>query len=394
MQMWSTNKHHKLKVTMDVSTYCNAGCPQCTRTDPNGLGKIDWMPLVQWSSDQFKKAIKPEDFEYIGQISFVGSYGDCIMNKDIFEIVKYCIDHKCPVKIETNGSIRDEEWWWNFGVMGGELLQVRFDVDGIDQEMHSKYRRFTSLQKVLNNMLTFSQTKAKAATQTVVFKHNQDYLKEIEELCLQYGSLWHTKVISDRFYNTKTFEFINENGEKEVLEEADRNIFQKPYIVGAFQKVNQREIKSTEKIITQTIKIDKEKKETYKKQVELDTSIKCRWAMPMNSLYVMHDGSVIPCCYVGWFHTRVYNPDPKYDTKSKYKQTIMANSTFKHLIDSYDNISVFKHSIKEILQSEWYSKTLPESLSSDNPMPMCVMNCSNRVRKEHQLREDSQYDYR
>lgn len=388
--MWSTNRNHRLKVTMDVSTYCNAGCPQCSRTDPNGLGKANWLPLVQWSLEQFKQAIKPEDFEYIEQISFVGSWGDCIMNKEIFEIVKYCVDHRCYVKIETNGSIRDEEWWWNFGVMGDKFLQVRFDVDGIDQEMHSKYRKFTSLQKVLNNMYIFSQTRAKAATQTVVFKHNQDYLDEIEQLCLKYGSLWHTKVISDRFYGTKTFEFINENDEKEVLEEADRNIFKKPYIVGALKKIktDTEEIKNSNKVVHE------KNNQKFEKLVELDNTIKCRWAMPMNSLYVMHDGSVIPCCYIGWFHTRVYNPDPAYDSTSKYKQTIVSNPTFAELIESHDDISIFKHSLKDILQSKWYSQSLPKSLSSDNPMPMCVMNCSNRVRKEHQLREDSEYDYR
>jgi MoaA/NifB/PqqE/SkfB family radical SAM enzyme len=390
--MWSTNKNHPLKVTIDVSTYCNAGCPQCTRTDRNGLGKVGWMPLVQWSIDQFKEAIKPEDFEYIGQISFVGSYGDCIMNKDIFQIIEYCIKNGCKVRVETNGSIRDEEWWWNLGVMGGELLQVRFDVDGIDQAMHSKYRRFTSLQKVLDNMYMFSQTKAKTATQTVVFKHNQDYLNEIEQLCLQYGSLWHTKVISDRFFDGKTFEFINEDGEREVLEEADRNVFSKPYIVGALKKVEKPQPET--KVLDKKVDVQPKTTKKYERQIHLDETIKCRWALPMNSLYVMHDGSVIPCCYVGWFHTRVYNPDPEYDSKSKYKQTIMSNPTFKHLIDSQDEISVFKHSIKDILQSKWYSKSLPQSLSSDNPMPMCVVNCSNRVRKEHQLREDSEYDYR
>ena len=31
--------YKNLHVFLDVSTYCNAGCPQCHRTNPEGLGK-------------------------------------------------------------------------------------------------------------------------------------------------------------------------------------------------------------------------------------------------------------------------------------------------------------------------------------------------------------------
>ena len=55
---WDSND---LSVFMDISTYCNAGCPQCHRTDNNGLGKVDWLPLVQWTIDQFKTAFSAEE---------------------------------------------------------------------------------------------------------------------------------------------------------------------------------------------------------------------------------------------------------------------------------------------------------------------------------------------
>ena len=51
MTQWDASS---INLFMDISTYCNAGCPQCHRTDNNGLGKVDWLPLVQWSLKQFK----------------------------------------------------------------------------------------------------------------------------------------------------------------------------------------------------------------------------------------------------------------------------------------------------------------------------------------------------
>jgi len=401
MSYWSTSEKYKLKVTFDITTHCNAGCPQCDRTNPNGLGKADWLRLIQWSIDDFKKAISPEDFKYIELCSFVGSWGDPIMNKDIFEIIEYCISNGANVNVETNGSIRSEEWWWDLGIMGGEKLQVRFDIDGIDQEMHSKYRRFTDIQKVLDNMYTFSQTKAKTASQTVVFKHNQEYLKQIEDLCREHGSKFHTKVISDRFNEWNSvngvFTFTNENGESETLEEADRTVLSNPYVPGSYNKdVIQNAIAVVEEkpsniIVTDSVeKQIKSVKKSFKTQqlTELNDDIQCRWAFPRNSVYVQNNGTLIPCCYIGWSHARVLENHPNH---SFIIEKRMSNPTFNKLMqDSSKELNVFHHSIKDIItKSKWYTKAFPESLSSSSPMEMCVSHCSNRTRKSHQLREDS-----
>ena len=56
-------KSRGLNVFLDISTYCNAGCPQCHRTDPNGLGKASWLPLIQWDLKTFKKAYNLEQYK-------------------------------------------------------------------------------------------------------------------------------------------------------------------------------------------------------------------------------------------------------------------------------------------------------------------------------------------
>ena len=391
MAFWNTSSNYPLNVTFDITTYCNAGCPQCDRTSKTGgLGKRDWIPLVQWTAEQFKKAIQPEDFKYIKTCMFTGSWGDPIMNKDIFEIVQYCVSHGAMVKIETNGSIRSEDWWWDFGVMGGRLLEVRFDVDGIDQEMHQKYRRFTNLQKVLDNMYMISQTAAIVGTQTVVFKHNEEHLDDIEKLCRDWGSQFHTKVISDRFYNRQTtndserarYHFINENGEEEYLEEADRNVLKKPFIAGAFKKnIDPKDVIATDKKI-------KEPVHKEEKVVSLGNEIQCRWAMPRNAIYIQNNGTVIPCCFVGWVHERLILGNPEND--KWFEETHANHPVYQSLMENEDNLNIFKHSLKDILKSsEWYTKVFPESIKGNNPTHTCELHCSNRIRQEHQLREDS-----
>ena len=55
------NLEKRLSAFLDISTYCNAACPQCHRTDRKGLGKIDWLPLIFWDLDKFKRAYSPKD---------------------------------------------------------------------------------------------------------------------------------------------------------------------------------------------------------------------------------------------------------------------------------------------------------------------------------------------
>lgn len=219
--MWF-KKH--FNIFADISTYCNAGCPQCDRTNPNGLGKVDWLPLVNWTLEQFKTAYRPSTLEVTNTIEICGTWGDPIMNKDIYAICKYIMEikghlYKSPkIRINTNGSIRDEKWWWDLGALCGDRLSVIFAVDGKDQEQHQLYRKFTNLNKVLENMKTLSMTKAEVIGQTIVFKHNQDDIQEIKKLCLDNGAKSHFCIFSDRVTD---FKYINPDGSEFVLEYPD-----------------------------------------------------------------------------------------------------------------------------------------------------------------------------
>jgi len=37
-------KNKKINAWLDITTNCNAACPQCHRTDPKTLKKVGWLP--------------------------------------------------------------------------------------------------------------------------------------------------------------------------------------------------------------------------------------------------------------------------------------------------------------------------------------------------------------
>ena len=98
-----------LKPVFEISTQCTARCPQCHRTNPDGLEKVDWLPLVQWSLEDFQNAFPRSVLLSIDGFELCGTWGDPVMNNEIYEIVEYIIRHCFAwIKINTNGSIRDD----------------------------------------------------------------------------------------------------------------------------------------------------------------------------------------------------------------------------------------------------------------------------------------------
>lgn len=350
MKLWV---NENLNVFMDISTYCNAGCPQCHRTNPKGLAKQDWLPLIKWSLEDFVKAFPISEMKNVKRFNFCGTWGDPMMAKDILKIVEYIINNSnSEVIITTNGSLRSDDFWWDIGVLGGKRLQVIFDIDGINQEMHEKYRRFTNLETVLSNLRTFSQTNAAVKTQTVLFKHNQDYKDEIRALAISNGSMSHTFVISDRFDKSTQTLHIDENGKDFILEKADDTILPKGIIAGTHKRT-------------------------------LTTRITCRWGGPRNEIVVNPDGQILPCCYHQNNYFLALNKNIEF-----LNTTFLQTPEYIEYEKNKKKYNIFHTPLSEIIDSKWYSETLPDSMNSDNPIHGCVRNCSNRTKATHQLREE------
>jgi len=352
-----------LKLIIDITTHCNAKCPQCNRTDhsSSGLKKISDLPLVHWTLPEVKLAYAEDQLDNIINIHMSPTWGDPMMNPYIYEITDYLLSAISPsasISICTNGSMRDEEFWWNFGALAHKYrkdkkqLRVCFDIDGITQEMHSKYRRNTNLQKILDNMSAFSDNARSITTsQSIIFKHNQDYIKEIGNLAKKYGSQHHTNVKSDRFLldengSLQPFIFLNENGEEEKLEWADKD-FDNPYLAH------------------------------YKEKIDIDEKVICKWASD-NVLNINFDGQVWPCCYFGCQDYTQYERSKEYFYKNEIVQ--------RYNLMRFDNNIKFTP-LKKIIENSWFNGQLQESIEN-NPIRVCTKHCSTRVRsfKKQQVR--------
>ena len=220
----------QLTIYLDLSTYCNAGCPQCNRTNwyAGGLNKNVWIPNVMWDLDRVKRAYPPGS--NIFKATICGTWGDPMMVKDIDKIIYYFLENDVEISLNTNGSLREPMWWYTLGRNMNEydvFSKITFDVDGINQDMHSRYRRKTDLDKVLENMESYTLGGGIARAHTIVFEHNEDYLKEIRDLVLEKGAREIDFQKSNRKFGHDggmEFRFKDENGQQATLRRSTREI--------------------------------------------------------------------------------------------------------------------------------------------------------------------------
>jgi len=351
--MWyDLYKQKRLSIILEISTYCNAKCPQCSRIDPNGLGVNNkFTPNLNMTLSEFKHYFPPEVLSRLFNIHFSGTFGDPLMNPDILEIIKYIIstDDRCWVSINTNGSLRNEDFWWDLGSIGRRRLKVIFDIDGINQEMHEKYRRGTSLKKILKNMDVLKYTPAKIHTFTVLFKHNQDFKDEIETLCRSHGSTECEMLQSNRFTDSPIFTFINEKGETETLEQVSDKTLLSVDINRNYRRVRDYRFKEDHKKIKDFIR----KKENNIKQIP---EINCVFLMS-KQLHIDVSGIVYPCCY--WEFS-----DPESNTMyNKFRNNLSKND-------------LKKYSFEDILSNEYFNNGIYESFKDKDLISnKCIFMC-------------------
>ena len=222
---------------IDLSTFCNAACPQCHRTDQGNIQeKQPWLPLIQTNLDLFKKRFSVNQLQMYKSLVFCGTWGDPFMAKDIYEITEYVLRYShAYLTINTNGAMRNEDFWFNFGALNnkyGQRINIVFAIDGCTEEQHAKYRRNTSLKTVLSHMDAYMECpKSRSSVFTVVFEHNENDLDKITQIAKDHGAYKHCICPSNRFFkghegnkrgkHPDVFKFYNE-GTIETLHRAKK----------------------------------------------------------------------------------------------------------------------------------------------------------------------------
>jgi MoaA/NifB/PqqE/SkfB family radical SAM enzyme len=168
-------------VDIETTSYCNAKCPFCNRTN------MDFVPK-HLELDVIKKL----PFEKINHILLLGNKGDCIFYPQLFDLIEHIWKFEGNwVTLHTNASAHNPDWWRELARLLKNKGDIVYALDGLE-DTHKLHRIGTNWNKIVNNIKAFNEEGGESVCQFLKFKNNEYQIPDMRELMKKIGtkSLW------------------------------------------------------------------------------------------------------------------------------------------------------------------------------------------------------------
>jgi len=177
-----------INLTIEPTNFCNLRCPICE----TGLDILN-RPKGRMTLDNFKKIIDNVG----GQVNSIMFYfmGETFLNKESYDIIKYAKSKGIFIETCTNGDIIDP-----MKLVESRIDKVEFQLGGLTQETHQKYRVNGDLEKTIENARISIKERNKKGllspeihVNLILMKHNeheiQDFFRLVEEIGADEGHI-------------------------------------------------------------------------------------------------------------------------------------------------------------------------------------------------------------
>ena len=334
--------HEIQQVQIELTTRCNARCPMCMR-NYRGFDYNGGYPETELSLSDIQKILAPEFLNQLRSVKFNGNLGDFGLASEALEIVHWLVDQSVRVYINTNGSMRTPSWWAQLAQPG---VSIGFALDGL-ADTHSLYRQDTNWHTVIKNAQAFIDAGGDAIWRFIPFDHNQHQEQECKQMARELGFARFENIDEGRNRGpvyTRTGQFSHRLGQPFTSLKPGQNEPTQPDV---------RELLASH--VTwfnhQTVKCDKDTQ---------PLNLICQHNR-LRELYIAADGSVYPCCFLGFYPETMHHPG-----NSQLKGLVKENNALE-----YD----LEHCIK------WFD-AVEESWSKDSiaqgRLYSCVNSCGGR----------------
>lgn len=208
------------RVHYDLTDLCNAGCPQCARTDPDGCRPRPWLAKRALSLADFQRLSPPDFVAGLENALFCGNYGEPAVVPDLIPILAYCwrCNPLLKIQVYSNASIRSVAWWRELAAeAAGHSFRVVAAIDGASHETNRRYRIGTDFARIMENMAAYIGGGGMAEWAMLVFRHNEHEVETAERMARERGFVGFRAYPSDRFAGQPAFRYSH-RGAEQVLE--------------------------------------------------------------------------------------------------------------------------------------------------------------------------------
>ena len=195
-----------LTLQIEPTTACNLDCKICMRRNLE-------RPTSFLSFDNFKKILDSGNFRYVG----LHGWGESLLNKQLFEMIRYAESKGVSTNITTNGTLLQENI---DNVLSGGLREIAFGI--YDKELFSKVA--PQIEKLIQEKRKRNFKRPKTYLDVTIYNGNLDQIPELVRLVPKLGI---DAVILHRLFNIQKVDpsakYISEEEEEYLFAELRRS---------------------------------------------------------------------------------------------------------------------------------------------------------------------------
>ena len=187
---------------LELTTVCNAKCPQCARENPSLYNKQ--LDKHELTLNDCKYLIDKVLIKQLDKLLLCGVFGDPAASQHMLDVCEYfrSINPSITIGINTNGSLQNTEWWEKLGkLLNHNEDYCVFSIDGLG-DTNAIYRIGTNYNKIIENATAFIDAGGAAHWDMLVYEHNQHQVDGALNLAKNLGFSWFRTKITKRFNKT------------------------------------------------------------------------------------------------------------------------------------------------------------------------------------------------
>tara|TARA_B100001057_G_scaffold227362_1_gene227734 strand:+ start:3682 stop:4788 length:1107 start_codon:yes stop_codon:yes gene_type:complete len=354
------------RLQLEVTNYCNAGCPQCARVNYLSKKFTEAETVYprrinsnHFDLDKYKQILHNDTWGSLKYIHFCGNYDEPTIHPQFIDMLEHTMAwlqqnkiKDLSVNVSTNGGARDSEFWQKIGELSkkyqniGCKLTVIWGIDGLQDTNHI-YRIGVAWNKLMNNVQAYHKMGGISCWQWIRFQHNEHQLSWAQQNYKQLGF--------ESFYIIGT--------DRDVAQKKNELLQQQEKIPSFSRKKIEAHIKND--IINTTVAHTDQKNQSFSqihcKALDHHSTIK-------RSIYIDAQGHVMPCCWMGTDYS-----------KHQAEQSFLGDATpDSHNIYQYDSVG-------ECLKSPYFTQLIDSW--QDKSYSICATYCTAHKDPYTQSRE-------
>jgi MoaA/NifB/PqqE/SkfB family radical SAM enzyme len=265
------------EVHLELTTRCNASCPQCPRNLSGGEVNPA-LPMAELSLEDVRRILPTEFVRRLRKLYACGNYGDPMVAKDTLDVFLHLRGENPAMELGmfTNGSGRTRAFWEGLAKV---VSYVRFSIDGLEDTNHV-YRRGTHWPRILESIEAFVGAGGRAEWDFLVFRHNEHQVDEARALAAKLGF--------SRFFVKRTSRFFSPQAPAAPLSKTVRERDgREAYVIEAPMDPSLRN-----PAVVRLTEVGSFA------EYQATTPITCK-AQAHSRVYISAEGLAFPCCWTG-----------------------------------------------------------------------------------------------